>query len=260
MLNLSLKKNNMKVSIITATYNSEKTISTCLNSIVSQNYSEIECIVIDGKSSDSTIQIIEKFQSKYKFIKVFSEPDNGIYDALNKGIFKASGSIVGFVHSDDILINSDVINNVVNRFFINECDGVYGNVLHVSFNNLNKITRHWKSKPFDSKLIKKGWMPPHPSLFLRREIYQKHGNFNLDFKISADYDFLIRIMNDNLIKLEYINIYTHKMRNGGASNGSLNKLFMAAKEDFKVIKHNNIGGYITFIKKKISKIKQHIIK
>ena len=106
MLNLNLKNNNLKVSIITATYNSEKTISTCLNSIVSQNYSEIECIVIDGKSSDSTLQIIEKFQSKYKFIKVFSEADNGIYDALNKGIFKASGSIVGFVHSDDFLLTN----------------------------------------------------------------------------------------------------------------------------------------------------------
>ena len=161
----------MKISIITVCYNSEKTIYDAINSINMQTYPNIEHVFIDGLSTDETLDVI-KINSKRDNI-IISEPDKGIYDALNKGILNATGDIIGFLHSDDVLNESNTIEDIVNTFNIESVDGVYGDLLYVDKQNINKIIRNWKSCIFEKELLNKGWMPPHPTLFLKKQVYQK---------------------------------------------------------------------------------------
>lgn len=246
----------MKVSLITATYNSEISIKTCLDSIVSQDYSDLEYLFIDGGSSDNTLSIIKKYRQNNPFIKMVSEKDYGIYDALNKGISAASGDIIGFVHSDDFLASSDIINDIVSMIKTESLDGVYGNLQYVDKINTKKIKRNWKSCHFKTGLLKNGWMPPHPTLFLKREVYQKYGLFDVSYRISADYDFMLRIFKDSELKLGYLPKVITKMRVGGASNRSIKNIIEKSKEDYRAIKSNNIGDFLTLIRKNTSKLKQ----
>ena len=246
----------MKVSLITATYNSEISIKTCLDSIVSQDYSDLEYLFIDGGSSDNTLSIIKKYRQNNPFIKMVSEKDYGIYDALNKGISAASGDIIGFVHSDDFLASSDIINDIVSMIKTESLDGVYGNLQYVDKINTKKIIRNWKSCHFKTGLLKNGWMPPHPTLFLKREVYQKYGLFDVSYRISADYDFMLRIFKDSELKLGYLLKVITKMRVGGASNRSIKNIIEKSKEDYRAIKSNNIGDFLTLIRKNTSKLKQ----
>ena len=248
----------MKVTIITATYNSAKNIKTCLDSVISQNYSDLEYLLIDGKSSDATLNILKYYQQKYSYLSVVSEEDFGIYDALNKGVQLATGDVIGFVHSDDVLADNQIISDLVAELKTKELDGVYGDLQYVKKNDLNKIVRFWKSCNFKSSQLKKGWMPPHPTLFLKRDVYRKHGLFNLDYKIAADYDFMLRILNDHSLKYDYLPKVITKMRVGGASNGSLKNIMQKTKEDYRVIKNNEIGGILTLLGKNILKIKQFL--
>ena len=246
----------MKVSLITATYNSEISIKTCLDSIVSQDYSDLEYLFIDGGSSDNTLSIIKKYRQNNPFIKMVSEKDYGIYDALNKGISAASGDIIGFVHSDDFLASSDIINDIVSMMKTESLDGVYGNLQYVNKNNTQKVIRNWISCDFKFSLLKNGWMPPHPTLFLKKEVYQKHGLFDVSYRISADYDFMLRIFKDSELKLGYLPKVITKMRVGGASNRSIKNIIEKSKEDYRAIKSNNIGDFLTLIRKNTSKLKQ----
>ncbi|MEN8879612.1 MAG: glycosyltransferase family 2 protein [Polaribacter sp.] len=246
----------MKISIITATYNSEMSVKTCLDSVISQDYTDIEHLIIDGKSSDKTLNIVRFYEQKKSNIKLISEPDNGIYDALNKGIQLATGDIVGFVHSDDLLANNQVVSMIANQFENENIGGVYGDLQYVDKNNIGKIIRYWKSCDFNSSLLKKGWMPPHPTLFLRKKIYDKYGRFNLAYKIAADYDFMLRILKDESLKFTYLPEVITKMRLGGASNRNLKNIFKKTKEDYRAIRSNNIGGWFSIFLKNISKIKQ----
>lgn len=246
----------MKVSLITATYNSEISIKTCLDSIVSQDYSDLEYLFIDGGSSDNTLSIIKKYRQNNPFIKMVSEKDYGIYDALNKGISAASGDIIGFVHSDDFLASSDIINDIVSMMKTESLDGVYGNLQYVDKINTKKIIRNWKSCHFKTGLLKNGWMPPHPTLFLKREVYQKYGLFDVSYRISADYDFMLRIFKDSELKFGYLPKVITKMRVGGASNRSIKNIIEKSKEDYRAIKSNNIGDFLTLIRKNTSKLKQ----
>jgi len=250
----------MKVSIITATYNSAHGIEACLDSILSQDYKNIECLVIDGKSIDQTIEIVLEKQKKHSSINMVSEPDKGIYDALNKGVNLASGDIIGFVHSDDLLASSSIISEIVGKIKDEELDGVYGNLQYVNKNNITKIVRLWKSRGFDPDLLRRGWMPPHPTLFLRKKVYEKHGRFDLAYKIAADYDFMIRILKDKTLKFGYLPKVITKMRVGGASNRSIKNIIKKSIEDYRAIRSNNIGGVITLLLKNTSKIKQFLIK
>ena len=251
---------SMKVSIITATYNSAGTISECMDSVLNQNYSNIEYIIMDGGSEDDTIAIIKQAAKSHSNIIFKSEPDKGIYDALNKGIALATGTVIGFVHSDDYLADTDVISSLVETFDIENADGVYGDLHYVAFDNTDKIIRNWVSKPYKKKLLKKGWMPAHPSLFLKKEIYDTYGLFSMSYKIAADYDFILRVFQQKNLKFHYLQKTIIKMRVGGASNGSLKNILQKTKEDFKAIKNNNIGGFGTILLKNITKIKQFIPK
>lgn len=250
----------MKLTLITATFNSAISIKTCLESVVSQDYKDLEYLIIDGKSSDDTLKIVKDYQQKYPNIKLVSEKDYGIYDALNKGIQLATGDVVGFVHSDDLLANNHIVSDIVNQLQNEQLDGVYGDLQYVDKVDLNKVIRLWKSCAFKLSLLKQGWMPAHPTLFLKKEVYEKHGLFDLTYKIAADYDFMLRVLKDNSLKFGYLPKVFTKMRVGGASNRSIKNIIQKTKEDYRAISSNQLGGILTIIRKNTSKIKQFILK
>ena len=249
----------MKVSIITATYNSSKNISTAISSISNQDYSNIEWIVIDGNSSDKTVELIKNnFKGDLKLI---SEKDAGIYDALNKGVQTATGNIIGFVHSDDFLASENILSKISSIFNNEDVDGIYGDLKYVDKEDTSKVIRYWKSQSFKPELLGKGWMPAHPTLFLRKEVYQKYGLFNLDYKIAADYDFLLRIFRDKSLKFYYLPEVITKMRLGGASNSSIKNMLKKSGEDYQALKKNNIKNPLkALILKNLSKVSQFISK
>ena len=250
----------MKVSIITATYNSSHGIEACLDSILSQDYKNIECLVIDGKSVDQTIEIVSEKQKKHSSINIVSEPDKGIYDALNKGVNLASGDIIGFVHSDDLLASKTVISKLVSKFLNEKIDGVYGDLQYVNKDDTTRVVRLWKSRDFTTDLLRKGWMPAHPTFFLKKEVYKIHGKFNLKYKIAADYDFMVRVLKDPSLTFGYMPCVITKMRVGGISNGGFKNIILKSKEDYEVLLSNKIGGVLTLFKKNISKLFQFIIR
>ena len=246
----------MKLTIITATFNSAHGINKCMDSILHQDYENIEYIIIDGESKDLTLEIISEKQKTHPSIKLISESDQGIYDALNKGLSAASGDIIGFVHSDDFIESNNIIGDIVSMIKSENLDGVYGDLQYVDKNNTQIVIRNWKSSEFNKSLLKKGWMPPHPTLYLKKEVYENHGLFDLSYKISADYDFMLRVFNDSELKFGYLPKVITRMRVGGASNRSLKNIIRKTKEDYRAIKRNNIGNFTTLITKNTSKLKQ----
>lgn len=234
-------------------YNNKETILDCMQSAFSQTDKDIEYIIIDGASQDGTFDLISNnIRDSDIFI---SEPDNGIYDAMNKGIQKASGNIIGFLHSDDVYAGVDTISYVSHVFENNQIDGVYGDLVYTAKNDDHKIFRHWYSQEFTPKLLKFGWMPAHPTLFLRREVYEKIGGFDEQFKIAADYDFMLRLFK-NYTNILYTPKLLYKMRVGGVSNRSLKNILAKSKEDLAIIRKNKVGGIGTLICKNLRKLPQ----
>ena len=247
----------MKISIITATYNSGKTLEVCMDSVLHQTYKDIEYILIDGKSKDDTLEVIKSKAEQHANVVYVSEPDKGIYDALNKGIAKATGDVIGFVHSDDFLADPTIISKIAEAFDSEALDGIYGNLHYVQCDDIDKIVRNWVSQPFTPRLLNRGWMPAHPTLFLKKDVYIKYGQFNLDYKIAADYDFILRVFKQEHHNFKYLPFTITKMRVGGASNRSLKNLIQKTKEDFKAANTNNIRFPIKVIlQKNLSKIPQ----
>lgn len=247
----------MKISIITATYNSARTLEVCMDSVLNQTYDNIEYILIDGNSKDTTLDIIKSKAQMHKNVSWISEPDNGIYDALNKGILKASGDVIGFVHSDDFLANNTIVSKIANVFKSEQVDGVYGNLHYVRFDDVDSVVRNWKSQDFKIKLLGRGWMPAHPTLFLKSAIYKTSGRFNLNYRIAADYDFVLRIFKDTDYKFYYLPETITKMRVGGASNRTFRNLILKTTEDFRAAKTNHIKlPLLTIGLKNLSKIPQ----
>lgn len=246
----------MKISIITITFNSAMHIAHCLSSVNSQTCNNIEHIIVDGGSTDETIEIIKSFTSLTNYI---SEPDNGIYDALNKGIKLATGDVIGLLHSDDQLVSPETIKNIAGLFHNTGADGVYGDLIFID--NENKVVRNWRSGLFKRNQVKRGWMPPHPTLFLRKEVYQKHGLFDTSFKIAGDYDFMLRVMLDTEIKLEYLPEIITKMRLGGASTGSLKGILSKMQEDIRALRKNGFSFPLAVLAaKNLRKIPQLFIR
>lgn len=248
----------MRISVITATYNNCIHIECCIKSVLSQTYSNIEFIVIDGGSTDGTLAIIETYKSQISVI--ISEPDKGMYHALNKGIELATGDIIGFLHSDDFFYDSNVISAIANAFSNRNISGIYGNLQYVNKTKTNEVVRHWQSKPFRISLLAKGWMPPHPTLFLRSSVYFETGRFNLNYKIAADYDFMVRVLKNRQYAFQFMPIIITRMRLGGASNKSLKNIFSKSREDYLIIKRNKIGGLLTLFMKNLSKLGQFLKK
>ena len=226
----------MKISLITVCYNSEKTVEDTLKSVLQQNYENYEYIVIDGKSKDHTIDIVKKYEQKFDGrLKFISEPDKGIYDAMNKGIKLAKGDIIGILNSDDVLTNSSVFDKIVTAFKNNDVDGVYSNLVFLD-ETLQMPVRNFIAHK-QSKVL--GWHPPHPTLYLKKEVYESVGYFDLNYKIAADYDFMLRMLKNNF-KLYYIDDYLVKMRSGGVSTNGLKGYFKNLKEADSVLRKNHI--------------------
>jgi glycosyltransferase involved in cell wall biosynthesis len=209
----------MKISIITPTYNSAKTLARTIESVIAQNYSDLEYIVIDGASTDNTKEIVADYKDKLN-IKFVSEPDKGIYDAMNKGVKLATGDIIGILNSDDFYDNSDVLNNVAKTFEDSKIDAVYGDIKYFS-EDTNKVSRYWKAGEYQENKLNNGWIIPHPALFIRKSIYDKCGLFNTDLKLAADYEFILRLLKIHKINIKYLPETFVRMYSGGASGNSL---------------------------------------
>lgn len=228
----------MKISIVTVTYNSEKTLRDTLESVLKQTYAEYEHIIVDGLSKDNTMQIVKEYEAKYQGrLRYISEKDTGLYDAMNKGIKMATGDVIGLLNSDDILASSHVLETIAKTFAKTECDGTYANLIFMDEETMSKPRRIWKSP---KGKIERGWHPAHPTLYLKREVYEKIGNFHTKFRICADYDFMLRLLKDKEIKLAYINEYLVYMRTGGTSTNGLKGYLENLKEAHQVLVENHI--------------------
>lgn len=237
----------MKVSIITVCYNSSKTIEDTFVSIRNQTYGNIEYIVVDGGSQDSTLDLIDKYQDIISIS--ISEKDEGLYDAINKGIALSSGDIIGVLNSDDVFYDDDVVNNIVNAF-TTDVDGVYSDLIYTSQHDLSKISRVYSSRIFRSKLLRFGLMPAHPTFYIRREEYLKRELYDLDYKIAADFELIARYIKDG-IKLKYIPQFSLRMREGGMSSGSILSRISQNKEIVRACKKNDIYTNMLFISLKL---------
>lgn len=247
----------MKISIITVTYNSAETVEDTIQSVVNQTYPDIEYIIVDGLSNDNTLDIVKKYGDK--IAKVISEKDKGIYDAINKGVDLATGEVVAILNSDDLYSHNRVIESIMKTFTDSGADAVYGDLVYVERNNTAKITRTWHSGQYKEGKFLKGWMPPHPSFFVKRWCYQRFGKFHTNFKTSADYELMLRFIHVNKIKLAYLPEILVRMRLGGQSNVSLANRLEANREDRKAWAMNGLKpGRLTLIRKPLSKVLQFL--
>ena len=243
----------MKVSIITVSYNSAKTIEDTIHSVLNQDYNNIEYIVIDGLSSDNTVEIINRYKSEISHF--ISEPDSGIYDAMNKGVVASTGDLIGILNSDDVYENSSVISNIINALDGN--DAVYADLVYVQQDNLNRIKRVWKSGKYKVDSFLFGWMPPHPTFFVKKECYEKYGLYNTALNSAADYELMLRFIHKNKIRIAYYTNVIVKMRLGGVSNLSMMNRCRANREDKLAWKMNNLKPkWFTLLLKPLKKLKQ----
>lgn len=227
----------MKISIITVTYNSESTLKDTIESVLRQDYPHVEHILIDGNSSDNTVKIIESYAHITNWI---SEKDKGLYDAINKGIHRATGDIIGILNSDDFFPNEKVLSIIAEQFKDPEVDAVIGDIAFVKPENLERIVRHYSSANFHPKKFAAGYMPAHPSFYVRKKFYDAYGGYKLDYKIAADYELLIRFMHTKGIRFRYIPEILVYMRTGGVSNQSPMSRYVLNKEIVRACAENGI--------------------
>lgn len=230
----------MKVSIITTTYNSEATIEMTIQSVLRQTYVDIEYLIVDGASKDGTLDIVRKYESSFHGrMRWVSEKDNGLYDALNKGIASSTGDIVGILNSDDFFTSDDVIQRMVNDFS-DDVDAVYGDIHFVSPGNLNKSVRYYSSRFFRPWQLRFGYMPAHPSFYARRSVFDKVGLYSLNYKIAADYDMMVRVFHVHNVRTKYIPMDFVTMRVGGLSTSSFKNRIKITIEDAKACRSNGL--------------------
>lgn len=246
----------MKISVITAVRNNRDTIAAALDSVLAQTHSDIELVVIDGNSTDGTREVLAHYAKRLAVL--VSEPDSGIYDALNKGIAHATGDVIGFLHADDLLADPGALAAIAAGFAETGADGVYGDLLYVRKQDPDSVIRNWRSCAYKPELLQQGWMPAHPTLYLRRAVYEQYGCFDTSFKIAADYDFMLRILKPNVLLMHYLPQVLVKMRLGGASNRSLRNLLRKSREDLQALRMNFVGGWWTLIRKNLSKLPQYL--
>lgn len=245
----------MKVSIITVCFNSAETIEDTIRNILSQDYRDIEYIVVDGGSTDVTLDVLTKYRSRIS--KFMSEPDQGTYDAMNKGLHLATGDIVGFLNSGDFYADENVIARIVEAMQTNNVDCSYGDLEYVAKDNLEKVVRKWKSQPYQDGLFEKGWHPPHPTFYAKKYIFDEYGRFDLNYKISADYEIMLRFLKKHGLKSCHIPEVLIRMRIGGKSNRNLWQIIKANVECYQAWKKNNLNiSPFIMIRKPLSKIAQ----
>ena len=230
----------MKISIITACYNAQHTVAETISSVLNQTYQDVEYLIIDGGSSDQTVSIIKSHPQFGQVSYFVSEPDKGVYDAMNKGILIASGDIIGFLNADDVYFDDSVLDQVAQVFSDPTIDACYADLIYVKQFDSTKTVRYWKSNDYHSGLFEKGWMPAHPTIFVRRSVYEKYGTFDLQFKVQADFELTMRFLRVHQIRTLYVPKIWVKMRMGGISNRSLIGSLFSNIESFKACKKNGL--------------------
>lgn len=246
----------MRLSLVTAVWNRAGTIADAMNSARNQTHLDFEHVVQDGGSSDGTTEIVRRLSDERT--KFESAHDGGIYDALNRGIARASGDVVGLLHSDDIFAHDQVLARVAAAFDRDDVDGVYGDLEYVAGDDPSRVIRYWQSGSYHPDKLRQGWMPPHPTLFLRREVFERHGAYDTDFRIAADYEAILRWLTKGRIRLAYIPEVLVKMRVGGESNRSLGRILRKSREDLRAIRRHGIGGVDVLLAKNLSKLSQFL--
>lgn len=244
----------IKVSVITAVYNRSSTIGQALDSVLSQRHAAVESIVIDGGSTDGTLEVIGRYRDRLG--TVVSERDNGIYDALNKGLRMATGDVIGFMHADDKYADVQVLSDVATRFADPAVDAVYGDLVYVDATDTEKIVRLWTAGDFEPSLLRRGWMPPHPTLYVRRTRYQQVGGFDTRYRIAADYDHMVRLLSTPGLQVDYVPRVLVRMRVGGVSNRSPRTVWLKSLEDLDIIRRHGLGGLGTLMIKNLGKLHQ----
>jgi len=248
----------MKISLVTAVYNRQTTLAAALSSAGSQSHGHIEHLIQDGGSTDGSLDVIAALQ--HSRMRVVSQRDGGIYDALNRGIARSTGDVVGFLHSDDVLAHDGVLARVADALADPTIDGIYGDLDYVAADDTSRIIRRWRSCGYDPALLKWGWMPPHPTLYLRRRVYDQLGTYDTSFRIAADYEAMLRYLVRGKIRLAYIPEVMVKMRVGGESNRSLGRIMTKSTEDLRAIRRHGVGGIATLVAKNLRKLTQFIPK
>ncbi|MCV2483543.1 glycosyltransferase [Flavobacterium sp. SH_e] len=246
----------MRITIITVCYNRKATIEKAIKSVLSQNYPDIEYIIVDGNSKDGTKEIIESYRDKIS--QFISEPDKGMYDAINKGLKLATGDVIGLMHSDDEFFDKKAISRIAARFNADSSiDGIYGDGVYVTNDTDERLVRDRIGGVFSLKKVKGGWLPLHPTVYLKKDIIDKHGLYNLDFKIASDTEFLLRYLYKYKIKMSYIDKYIVKMRMGGMST-SFKTALEVLNEDYKIYKYHGLTAVQAVFLKKSMALRQYI--
>jgi glycosyltransferase involved in cell wall biosynthesis len=249
----------IKISVVTATWNCAKTVQDCLRSIGNQSYKNLEHIIVDGASTDGTIDIINSHSSQ---IAVFrSEPDKGIYDALNKGIHLSTGDVIGFLHADDFYASDDVLLKIAKVFEDPSVCAIYGDLEYVGLEDSLQVVRRWRGCSFNKRDLRLGWMPAHPTFYVRREWYHYIGGFDTSYRISADYLSILQMFNYENFNSVYIPNVLVKMRLGGASNKSVSAIIKKYSEDWRALRSCNFGLFgsiIAILSKNLTKLSQFI--
>ena len=247
----------MKVSIITITYNSAETVEDTIQSVLSQDYPNIEYIIVDGASKDDTMAIVNRYRDK--IATIISEPDKGIYDAMNKGVHAATGDIIGILNSDDFYADNSVISDIVKAIQQDNADACYADLVYVDRTATDRVIRSWKSGEYRHGDFLRGWMPPHPTFFVKRSWYERHGLYSLQLKSAADYELMLRFIHKHGVSMAYLPRVITKMRAGGQSNITLKNRWKANQEDRLAWKMNGLQpGFLTLVRKPLSKLLQYL--
>ena len=235
----------MKISIVTVSHNSESTIRSTLESVLAQIYADYELIIVDGASSDGTMEVVREFEPRFgDKLRYISEPDSGIYDGMNKGIAMASGDVIGFLNSDDYFTSNDILQKVANALICSDVDAVYGDVHYVRSTNPNRCVRYYSSKRFRPWKMLMGWMPAHPSFYCRREIYEKYGQFDANLSLAADFDLMLRLIYINNINTRYLPLDFVTMRMGGASSRGVDSHSVIIREHIYSFRKNGVRSNV----------------
>lgn len=245
----------LKISLITVCYNSAATLRDTLESVAAQTHPDIEHIIVDGGSRDATLDLVRDHRRHDG--PVVSEPDRGIYDAMNKGLAMASGEVVGFLNSDDVLAGPHVLARIAQAFEVPTIKGCYGDLVYVSTGDLGRVVRYWRSRPYEPGLCRWGWMPAHPTFYVRRGVYERYGGFDLSLSIAADFEICLRLLEVHRLPVTYLPGVLVRMRTGGASNASLRNIIRANREASRALqKHGYPGGLLRILRKPVSKLVQ----
>jgi glycosyltransferase involved in cell wall biosynthesis len=247
---------SLHISVITAVFNRATTLGDSLRSVHSQRWPDVEHIVIDGGSTDGSLAILD--QHKSRISRIVSEPDGGLYDALNKGIRHASGDVIGFMHADDEFATPHALAHVAAAFADPDVGAVYGDLVYVKKNDVSRVVRYWRAGQYQRTQLTQGWMPPHPTFYVRREVYSRFGGFDTRYRIAADYENMLRILWRGRIKAAYIPEVLVRMRVGGISNMSIFNILHKSREDYAAMRENGIGGLQALLLKNVTKLPQFV--